>query len=241
MRAGEPVSSGGQLDRAGRCGEAAARGVVEPVDAKEVQRMGRVRIDVARRSAIAAGMVEGSLQFDQRSATRPPPRGSGRAFVRTRRDRSDSFPARAAPNPCPFVVNVATAGAGGERAATARSSPSRDGDGRELHAKPAPRNCPPAMRGHMPRQSKIMLKCSMIRPRRRVQRTASGQTLFRTNKRLKIRWLLYATATNPRTRGRPRSAGALGAAAPHGRRFGRGRTAERRRRLPAKSLQTHGL
>ena len=106
MRAGEPVSSDGNSIAAGVAHATAARFVVEPVDAKQVQRMGRIGIDCAealRRSP--AGSSRGP-SIRRRSAGRPRRRGSGPAFACRRRRRPDAFPVRAAPFHFPFPVST---------------------------------------------------------------------------------------------------------------------------------------
>ena len=60
-----------QLDRAGRRGAVAARSVVEPVDAKEVQRMRRVRIDAGEALDDAGRDARRVLQLSERRQDDP--------------------------------------------------------------------------------------------------------------------------------------------------------------------------
>ena len=63
MRAGDARQLGRQFDRGGRRDATAARSVVEPVDAKEVERVGRVGIDGAEALGDRRRDGRGVLQF----------------------------------------------------------------------------------------------------------------------------------------------------------------------------------
>jgi len=85
-----------QFDDGGSRRAAAARRVVEPVDAEEVERMGRVGVDSREARGDRRRIVEGP-SVRRKSAGRRPPRGNARASACRPRRRPDGFPARVAP------------------------------------------------------------------------------------------------------------------------------------------------